>query len=110
MTMDMQPEQNGATPRRRRAGALDIYAAASLRERLLTALRQNPQVELALEEVTEVDGAGLQVLMAAKTEALRLGVALHLSGHSRAVLNAMQLCRLTPYFGDPVLLTKEMAG
>ena len=110
MTMDIQQEQNGATSRLRLSGDLDIYAATSLREHLLTVLQQSPQVELILEEIAEVDGAGLQVLMAAKAEALRLGVALHLSGHSRAVLDIMHLCRLTTYFGDPMLLTKDLAG
>ncbi|MHB1736785.1 MAG: STAS domain-containing protein [Acidithiobacillus sp.] len=110
MRMDIQQEQNGAVQRLRLCGDLDIYAAASLREHILKALEQSHQVELLLEEIAEVDGAGLQVLVAAKAEALRLGVALYLSGHSRAVLDAMQLCRLMPYFGDPILLTRDMTG
>jgi anti-anti-sigma factor len=108
--MDIEQEQQGANLQIRLSGDLDIYAAASLRTHLLTMLQQHHEIELVLNEVAEVDGAGLQMLLATKAEALRLGGILRLTGHSVAMVRALQLCRLTAYFGDPVILTREMAG
>jgi anti-anti-sigma factor len=84
-------------------GALDIYAATAVRERLVSLLQQHPVLELQLSEVDEIDTAGLQVLLAAKQMASNLGHVLKLTSHSAAVLDTLQLCNLLPYFGDPVV-------
>jgi len=110
MAMDIEQEQQGANLQIRLSGDLDIYAAASLRTHLLTVLQQHHEIELVLNEVAEVDGAGLQILLATKAEAMRLGVILRLTGHSAAMVRVLQMCRLTAYFGDPIILTWEMAG
>lgn len=110
MAMDIDQEQQGANLQIRLSGDLDIYAAASLCTHLLSVLQQHHEIELVLNEVAEVDGAGLQMLLATKAEAMRLGVIMRLTGHSVAMVRALQLCRLTAYFGDPVILTREMAG
>ncbi len=110
MAMEIQQERQGANLQIRLSGDLDIYAAAPLRTHLLTVLQQHHEIELVLDEVAEVDGAGLQILLATKAEAMRLGVILRLTGHSAAMVRVLQLCRLTAYFGDPVILTREMAG
>jgi anti-anti-sigma factor len=110
MVMNIHQRQQGRALQIRLAGELDIYAAATLREALLPILAQQHEIEIILDEVTEVDGAGLQLLIAAKGEAMRHGAQLQLSGHSVAVVKCLQLCRLTTYFGDPILLTKEMVG
>lgn len=91
-------------------GELDIYAVAALRETFQKVITQHHEIELVLEDVCEIDGAGLQVLIAAKTEALCRGARLFLSAHSVAVVQALQLCRLDSFFGDPIVLTKEMPG
>lgn len=110
MAMEIQQERQGANLQIRLSGDLDIYAAAPLRTHLLTVLQHHHEIELFLDEVAEVDGAGLQILLATKAEAMRLGVTLRLTGHSAAMVRVLQLCRLTAYFGDPVILTREMAG
>jgi len=109
MAMNIEQEQQGTNLQIRLSGDLDIYAAASLRTHLLSVLPQHHEIELVLNEVAEVDGAGLQILLAAKAEAIRLGVILRLTGHSVAMVRVLQLCRLTAYFGDPVILTREAA-
>ncbi len=87
-------------------GDLTIYTAAQWRETVLAALEAEPgqALEIDLGGVTEIDSAGLQVLIAAKKEAQRRDTALHLAQHSGAVRELLELFRLESYFGDPVVL------
>ncbi|PKY11184.1 hypothetical protein B1757_05745 [Acidithiobacillus marinus] len=110
MSLDIQQENSSGKLQMRLLGDLDIYAVGALRETLQIALTQYHELELILEDVCEIDGAGLQVLVAAKNEALCRGSRLFLRDHSVAVIQALQLCRLDSFFGDPVVLTKEMPG
>lgn len=110
MSLEIQQESNSGKLRMRLLGELDIYAVATLRETLQKAITQYHEVELILEDVCEMDGAGLQILVAAKNEALCRGSRLLLGAHSVAVVQALQLCRLDSFFGDPIVLTREMPG
>ena len=84
-------------------GALDIYAAADVRARLSELITQHPLVELQMAAVDEIDASGVQILLAAKQQASNLEHSLKLSGHSPAVIDALELCDLLAYFGDPVV-------
>ena len=101
--MDVVEQQSGTTCRVALRGALDIYCAADMRERLAASLRQHPVLELQLADVDQIDTSGVQLLLAAKQMASNLGRTLKLTGHSAAVLGALELCHLLPYFGDPVV-------
>lgn len=85
-------------------GAVAIYAARELKERLLSAVRDNRELHLDLSQVTELDSAGLQVLYLAKREAARREHALRIVAHSDAVREVLDLCNLHAYFGDPTLI------
>lgn len=87
-------------------GELSIYTAATLKPQLYTLLRQHAELELDLSAVSEMDGAGLQILIAAKREANRQGSTLKLSGHSAAVLEVFDLCNMAHFFGDPLILSE----
>ncbi|MGA8007785.1 MAG: STAS domain-containing protein [Thiomonas sp.] len=84
-------------------GALDIYAAAQVREHLAELIAKHPLVELQLAEVDEIDAAGVQILLSAKQQASNLEHSLKLTAHSPAVIDALELCGLLAYFGDPVV-------
>ncbi|MEY2342320.1 lipid asymmetry maintenance protein MlaB [Acidithiobacillus sp. IBUN Pt1247-S3] len=105
--MDLHETRNGDSLRISLDGALDIYAVTTVLAQIRPLLASNHQVELDLRGVEELDGAGLQLLMALKSGALALGCKLGISGHSSAVIQALELCRLLPFFGDPVLLSQE---
>ena len=96
-------QHSGTTGNVHVRGVLDIYSASTVRERLVALIQQHPVLELQLSEVDEIDAAGLQLLLAAKQMASKLGHTLKLSSHSGAVLGTLQLCNLLPYFGDPVI-------
>jgi anti-sigma B factor antagonist len=86
-------------------GELTIYRAAALKDQLLAALRDGGgSLKVDVSAVTELDTAGLQVLMAAKQAAVDRGGDLHLTGHSTAVLEVFELCNVAGFFGDPLVI------
>ncbi|MDD4887441.1 MAG: STAS domain-containing protein [Thiomonas sp.] len=101
--MDITHQQAGPVCSVALQGALDIYAAAQVRERLADLIAQHPLIELQLAEVDEIDASGVQILLAAKQQASNLEHNLRLSAHSPAVIDALELCGLLAYFGDPVV-------
>ncbi|WPP02475.1 STAS domain-containing protein (plasmid) [Pseudomonas sp. HR96] len=93
-----------ATPVLVIAGEMTIYTASDWSTRLLPLLSSAGDIAIDLSQVTEMDAAGVQLLMLAKREALRNGSRLHLKCHSQSVLDTFELCDLATYFGDPLVL------
>ncbi|MCK6188072.1 MULTISPECIES: STAS domain-containing protein [unclassified Pseudomonas] len=81
------------TARVRIDGELTIYTVAELAAALLPQMGATPRLELDLSQVTEMDGAGLQLLAVLEREAGIAGTALSVTGQSQAVMQALQLCR-----------------
>jgi anti-anti-sigma factor len=85
-------------------GELTIYRAADLKVTVLEALRQARVLEIDLSGVTELDTAGLQVLMLAKQTAAAEQRELRLLQHSPAVVEIFEMLDLVAFFGDAVLI------
>ena len=85
-------------------GELTIYRAADLKVAVLEALRKAPVLEVDLSGVTEVDTAGLQVLMLAKNTAAADKRELRLLNHSPAVVEIVEMLNLGAFFGDALLI------
>jgi anti-sigma B factor antagonist len=84
-------------------GELTIYRAAELRETLqatLAALAPGADLTLGLAGVTEMDSAGVQLLIAARKSAAAAGRALRLRDPSPAVTDVFATLRLAPLFAD----------
>ncbi|WP_426139681.1 STAS domain-containing protein [Pseudomonas sp. DWP3-1-2] len=75
-------------------GELTIYTAAELAAQWLPRLGETPRMEVDVSEVTEIDGAGLQLLLLARREASRAGTRLTLTGQSKVVMETLELCNL----------------
>jgi len=84
---------------------LTIYHAMELKQQLIEALDKADALELDLAQVTEMDTAGLQLLMLAKREAGRLDKQLAIVAHSPVVRQTLDFCNLAGFFGDPVIIT-----
>jgi anti-sigma B factor antagonist len=82
-------------------GELTIYRAAELKPLLLAALPGTGPILLDLAEVTEVDTAGVQLLLLLRREALAAGRTLHLLQPSMAATEAFELLDLGGRFADP---------
>ena len=83
-------------------GELSIFSAAALQQRLLDAISTGKEIEVDLSQVSEMDTAGIQLMVAAKREAADQKKLLRFAGHSQAVLDLIELFDLSEYFGDPL--------
>ncbi|RZI84615.1 MAG: anti-sigma factor antagonist [Rubrivivax sp.] len=90
-------------------GEMTIYRAAELKQTLLTALDGATHLELDLHDVTEIDSAGVQLLLLAKGIAQSRSCDFRLVNHSPAVLEVFELLDLAAYFGDPLLIPAQAA-
>jgi anti-sigma B factor antagonist len=88
------------------SGELTIYHAAELAAQLLPLVAQrSTPIELDLEGVTELDSAGVQVLLVALRAAHDHGGALHVVRPSRAVKDVLETFTLADLFAPPAALT-----
>ncbi len=92
--------------RLRIGGEMNIYSAPELKRQLLNHLGTDPEIEINLSQVSEMDTAGFQVLCLAKREAMKNGKTLRFTSHSQAVLEVMDLYNMAAYFGDPVVISR----
>ena len=94
-------------------GELSIYRAAELRDTLLTALAglgAGAALELNLAEVSVLDSAGVQLLLAAQKSAQAARNELRLVARSPAVIEVFERLDLAAHFGDPWLLPAAARG
>lgn len=85
-------------------GELTIFTAATLRQELLDALESAKEVDVDLSAVSEMDSAGMQLMVAAKREAAVRHKTLRFTDHSPAVFDLLELCHLSGHLGDPLLI------
>lgn len=100
----IQISSEGARCVARLEGELTIYQAAGCTPALLTALAGHRELEINLAGVTDLDTAGLQVLLLVKREANAEGKTVRLVAHSEATLNVIDLLSLAGFFGDPIVV------
>lgn len=82
------------------AGELTVHTAADQKARLVTALEQADALEVDLAGVTELDTAGLQVLLLLRQEAAAAGKPLLFTGHPQQVLDLLALARRSAQLAD----------
>ena len=85
-------------------GEMTIYNAEALKEKLAPVLADKRPLEINLADVSEIDSAGVQLLMLAKKERAAQEHKLTLTEHSPAVVDVFELMDLVGYFNDPVVL------
>ena len=102
----VQPAAHAASAPLALDGEMTIYRATELAETLKAALAAHPGgLDIDLSEVTEIDSAGVQLLMAAKRAAVAAGAVLTLHGHSAPVLDVFERLDLAAFFGDSLVVT-----
>jgi anti-anti-sigma factor len=84
------------TSRLRLEGDLTIYRAQELKHELLRRVQACRELEIDLENVAELDSAGVQLLLLAEREARRQGKTVRVTAHSPATLETFTLLRLPP--------------
>ncbi len=87
-------------------GDMTIYTAGEYRETLLEQCHSREGLELDLEEVTEIDAAGLQLLVALRKHLEDTESGLQLKKTSEAVQKALALTQLETAFNGRTAETK----
>jgi len=85
-------------------GEMTIYNAAALKVTLQDALHKNEEIEIDLSKVSEIDTAGLQLLLLVHREAASRQKPLRLVNYSAATLELFHLYQMAEHFGDPALV------
>jgi len=87
-------------------GEMTVATAAALRDEILAVLpaQESGEIEIDLSGVSEMDTAGLQLMLQIKR---RCGAHLRLVNHSPAVLQILDLSRTGAHFGDPLVLPAD---
>jgi anti-sigma B factor antagonist len=83
-------------------GEMTIYRAEELCIGFKEALAAGGDIEVNLSEVTEMDSAGVQLLIATKKAAGALQRELRLVEHSPAVLEVFEMLNLNMHLGVPL--------
>lgn len=86
---------------------MTIYTAAAQKSELVAILEKADTMEANLGGVTEIDSAGLQLLLLLKREGASRGKEVRLTGHSAPVLRLLDLYRLGSFFGDPLVIPSD---
>lgn len=86
---------------------LTIYTAAEQKQALLALLEDCQELVLDLSPVSEMDSAGLQVLLLLKQHAETHHREFHIVNHAQAVVEVLELTQLAGHFGDPVVIPAE---
>jgi anti-sigma B factor antagonist len=88
-------------------GELTIFRAMELKPVLLAV---PPVDEVDLSGVTDLDTAGVQLLMLAKKTALAEQRDIKLVAHSPAVLEVFELLNVAAYFGDHLVMDSRKSA
>lgn len=81
-------------------GELTIYSAAVQKQQLLSFIASANELILDLAAVSELDTAGLQLLLLARQTATTAHKRLTLVNHSAPVLEVLRLTKLVQVLGD----------
>lgn len=89
-------------------GDLDIYVVEASYHEITKVMAESESLTLDMGGVEQIDGAGLQLLIALKQEAMETGKSLSMIHHRPGLIEAIELCHLERFFGDPLILSSEM--
>lgn len=84
------------------SGELTIYDATAFRDRLLALLSSTEHLSIDAQAISEVDLAGVQVLVALRNEAAQRGATFTLARAAPSLTQALKLLGLTATFHLPV--------
>lgn len=104
MIIDVKTQKNGVTQLAIQ-GEMTIYTASEQKKALSDQLNASKELQIDLSGVSEIDSAGLQLLMFIKREAAEHQIPLSLIQHSQVVVEVLELLNLSTHFGDPIVLT-----
>ncbi|WP_028302000.1 STAS domain-containing protein [Oceanospirillum beijerinckii] len=102
--MSIDVENNNGVCRVVVKDEMTIYTAAAMKTDLMDQLTRCDELEISLQDVSEMDSAGLQLMLLLKSEEQKLKKELRFVKHSQAVIDVLEILDLVAHFGDPIVL------
>lgn len=100
----LQIKTDGSNSFVRIDGPLTIYEVAEFQQQITEAWPAEGELSIDLAGVSEIDTAGLQLLLALRKS---LGEQLTLQQHSNSVIELLDLYQLASLFGDAIVLSEH---
>jgi len=100
----LQIKTDGSNSFVRIDGPLTIYEVAEFQQQITEAWPEEGELSIDLAGVSEIDTAGLQLLLALRKS---LGEQLTLQQHSNSVIELLDLYQLASLFGDVIVLSEH---
>ena len=96
-------------------GELTIFRAQELKRQIIDFILNSnksasSQLDIDLNNVSEIDTAGIQLMLMAKYEAAAANRQLAFINHSQPVLDILELSGLAAELGDPLVLPATHLG
>jgi anti-sigma B factor antagonist len=104
--MSVEVEYTGTSARVMLGGELSIYSVAEVKSALAEAMVRASELEVDLSGVTEIDSAGLQLMLIVKRHPES---AVRFVGHPPEVLRLVDLAQLGEALGDPLFIAASAA-
>ncbi|MGC3961894.1 MAG: STAS domain-containing protein [Rhodocyclaceae bacterium] len=86
------------------AGEVGIYNADAVKQALIAFVSDTATPRIDLSAVSDLDTCGVQLMLLARNEAQARERSIHWSGHSQAVLDALETFNLGALFDAPATL------
>lgn len=86
---------------------MTVYTVQDQKQQLFEHLKSARELLIDLSGVTEIDSAGVQLLMFLKQETVSRNLKLSLTSHSQIVVEVLELLNLTKHFGDPIVISAD---
>lgn len=86
---------------------ITVYTVQDQKQQLFDYLKSAEELQIDLGGVTDIDCAGVQLLMFLKQEAVSRHIKLSLTAHSQVVVEVLELLNLTKHFGDPIVISAD---
>jgi anti-anti-sigma factor len=88
-------------------GELTVFTVSDLWQALWQVLKGAGEVEIDLGGVSDIDTAGIQLLMVVKMIVEENDQSVRFVNHSKVVVDGFECFDLAGYFGDPLVLQSE---
>lgn len=90
-------------------GKVTSSMVAELKEAILPVISRSDEIQIDLSTISEIDFAGLLLMVDAKLTAIKRGKALHFIGHSKPVIEILEISGLRGFFDAPIFAGNEPA-
>lgn len=100
--MSIEVRREGNTARVTLGGELSIYTVAEIKASLADCMEYADQIDVDMFGVTEMDTAGLQLMLIAKRNP---GKEVRFVNHPQSVLRLIDLANLAGVLGDPLVIS-----